>query len=139
MSAFFTKTDNVSRNTGVAFVIVLIFVAAHALTCYFLHYFHIQDGLFLTCLTIAMVFSLIRFYKVPFDVFLGLAFLSCFAGFYLGTEGAKLLDKWVPQWGLWSNVLMTSFVTAVLGTVIIFLVRKNWNVDKKGHQDTLGV
>ena len=41
-----------------------------------------------------MVFALIKFYRASFDVFLGLAFLSCFAGFYIGTEGARAPGCW---------------------------------------------
>lgn len=126
----FEKTEDSKSNFAKANFIVLLFVVAHALTCFFLHDTSVGDGIFLTVLTIGMVYSLIRFYKVPFDVFLGLAFLACFAGFYIGTEGARLLEGWVPGWGIWINVLITSLVTEILGFIIIILVRKSW---KKGQ------
>ena len=75
-----------------------------------------------------MVFALIKFYGATLDVFLGLAFLSCFAGFYIGTEGAGLLERAVPSWGVWINVIVTMVTTGVLGEIIILLVRRNWHV-----------
>ena len=78
-----------------------------------------------------MVYALISFYRASFDVFLGLAFLSCFAGFYIGTEGADLLDRWIPSWGVWVNVIVTMVTTELLGLIIILLIRKNWNADKR--------
>ena len=78
-----------------------------------------------------MVYVLIRFYKASFDVFLGLAFLACFAGFYIGTEGADLLERWIPSWGVWVNVIVTMVTTELLGLIIILLIRKNWNADKR--------
>ena len=66
-----------------------------------------------------------------FDVFLGLAFLACFAGFYIGTEGADLLERWIPSWGVWVNVIVTMVTTELLGLIIILLIRKNWNADKR--------
>jgi uncharacterized protein (DUF697 family) len=126
----FKKTDNSISNFKKANFIVFLFVIAHAVSCYFSHDTDFGDSLILTILTIAMVYSLIRFYGIPFDIFLGIAFLSCFAGFYLGTQGAKLLTVWAPELGVWINVIMTSVVTEVLGLIIIFLVRKGWRSDK---------
>lgn len=111
-------------------LIVLIFVFAHALGCLLFHGTRFGDGIFLTILTISMVYALIRYYKASFDVFLGLAFLSCFAGFYLGTEGAVLLEKAVPTWGVWVNVITTSVTTELIGLIIILLLRKNFNAVK---------
>lgn len=132
MSGFFKKGEDPKKNFGKANLIVLFFVLAHAITCYFLHGTSVGDGIFLTILTIMMVYALIRFYKVPFDVFLGLAFLACFAGFYIGTEGAKLLVKWLPslEGGVWINVIMTSAVTELLGLIIALLIRKSWKKDQ---------
>lgn len=126
MENYFKRTYDTKKNTLKANLIVLLFVLAHALCCYFTHDTKFGDGLILTVLTLAMVYSLIKFYGIPFEVFLGIAFLSCFAGFYLGTEGAKLLQSWAPDLGIWINVIMTSAVTEVLGLIIILLLRKNW-------------
>lgn len=126
---YFKKSDDVKANIWKANLIVLIFVVAHAVTCLLTHNTSFGDGFLLTCLTIAMVFSLIKFYEIPFDVFLGLALLSCFAGFYLGTVGAKFLNSVVPHWGVWVNVLTTSVITELLGLIIILLLRRNWKKD----------
>lgn len=131
MKRFFSRSDNARRDILRANVIVLLFVLAHALVCLFLHETKVGDGIFLTCLTIGMVFALIKFYGATFDVFLGLAFLACFAGFYIGTEGAGLLERWVPSWGVWINVIVTMITTGLLGTVVILLVHKNWHVAGK--------
>ncbi|HIR95047.1 MAG TPA: hypothetical protein IAC05_03295 [Candidatus Coprenecus stercorigallinarum] len=128
MKRFFSRSDNARRDLLTSNFIVLLFVLAHALTCLVLHDTKVGDGIFLTCLTIAMVFALIKFYGATFDVFLGLAFLSCFAGFYIGTEGAGLLERAVPSWGVWINVIVTMVTTGVLGEIIILLVRRNWHV-----------
>ena len=58
-------------------------------------------------------------------------FLACFAGFYIGTEGADLLERWIPSWGVWVNVIVTMVTTELLGLIIILLIRKNWNADKR--------
>lgn len=131
MKRFFSRSDSGRSDLLRANVIVLVFVLAHALVCLALHDTKIGDGIFLTCLTIAMVFVLIQYYKASFDVFLGLSFLSCFAGFYIGTEGAGLLERWVPSWGVWINTIVTMLTTEFLGQVIILLVRKDWHVGGK--------
>lgn len=131
MKRFFLRTGNARSDVLRANVIVLIFVLAHAIVCLALHDTKIGDGIFLTCLTIGMVFALIKFYRASFDVFLGLAFLSCFAGFYIGTEGTGLLEKLVPSWGVWINVIVTMVTTGLLGLVIVLLVRRDWHVGGK--------
>lgn len=128
MKRFFSRSGNAKDDVLKANVIVLLFVLAHAIVCLVLHDTKIGDGLFLTCLTIGMVFALIKYYRASFDVFLGLAFLSCFAGFYIGTEGAGLMEKLVPSWGVWINVLVTMVTTWMLGLVVILLVHKDWHV-----------
>ncbi len=133
MKRFFSILESPGRDFLKSSLIVLVFVFAHALTCLLLHDTKVGDGIFLTCLTIGMVYVLIRFHKASFDVFLGLAFLACFAGFYIGTEGADLLERWIPSWGVWINVIVTSVTTGLLGVAVILLVRRNWNVRKKGR------
>lgn len=134
MKRFFSRSDNAKDDVLRANVIVLLFVLAHAIVCLALHDTKIGDGLFLTCLTIGMVFALIKYYRASFDVFLGLAFLSCFAGFYIGTEGAGLMEKLVPSWGVWINVMVTMVTTWLLGLVIILLVHKDWHVGGNKQQ-----
>ena len=99
MGGIFKRTGNGKRDFGKANLIIFLFALAHALLCYLLHDTSVGDGLFLTILTIAMVFCLIRFYGSPLDVFLGLAFLSCFAGFYFGTSVGDYLHKTFPALG----------------------------------------
>ena len=82
------------------------------------------DGLWLTILTIAMVFCLIRFYGSPFDVFLGLAFMAAFTGYFMGISGARWMYGAKPNWGVWNNVIVTSATTLILGTTILIVVRK---------------
>lgn len=134
MKRFFSLSDRRGGDVLKSNIIVLIFVVAHAVVCLLLHDTKMGDGIILTCLTIGMVYALIRFYKASFDVFLGLAFLSCFAGFYIGTEGAEMLEKTVPSWGVWINVIVTMVTTGILGQVIILLIRRNWHVRKTGRQ-----
>lgn len=108
-------------------LIVLAFALIHAVICFFFRDTSFGDGFLLTCITILMVYSLIQFYNSPFDVFLGIAFLSCFAGFYLGTKGAEILHLWMPDGGVWVHVITTTAVTIILGEIIILLLRKNLN------------
>lgn len=134
MKRFFSMSGDGKEDLLKSNAIVLFFVFAHAVTCLLLHDTKIGDGIFLTLLTIGMVFALIRFYRVSFDVFLGLAFLSCFAGFYIGTEGAGYLERVIPSWGVWINVLVTVVTTELLGLVIILLIRKKWNGEDRERQ-----
>lgn len=112
-------------------VIVWIFVLAHAVTCFFMHDTKVGDGIFLTLLTIAMVFALVKFYRVPFEVFLGLAFLSSFAGFYIEAEGIGYLERLIPSWGVWVNVIVTVLTTEFIGIVVIMLVGRKRHDENK--------
>lgn len=124
MRGFFKRTDNKSLNFFKALLIVLIFSAAHFLFCYLLHDTRFGDELVLTILTVAMIFCVIRFYGSPFDVFLGLAFLGCFAGFFIGTTGAKYIADIIPSRGVLPNMITTFLTTFIIGLVIILVVRK---------------
>jgi len=108
-------------------LIVLAFVLAHAIFCALLHNTAFGDSIVLTILTLAMVFSLIKFYGVSFDIFLGLAFLASFAGFYLGTQGAVFLHAKAPSLGIWINIIMTTIITELLGQVIILLLLRGFS------------
>jgi hypothetical protein len=122
--AFFVRTEDNGQNTAKGFLIIFLFALAHAIVCYLTHGTHLGDGLWLTILTIAMVFCLIRFYGSPFDVFLGLAFMGVFAGYFLGISGAGWLDGIMPSWGVWNNVIVTSVTTLIIGTAVLIVVRK---------------
>ncbi|MCI2082800.1 MAG: hypothetical protein LKK19_01380 [Bacteroidales bacterium] len=111
-------------NTAKGFLIILLFALAHAVTCFLTHGTRLGDGIWLTILTIAMVFCLIRFYHSPFDVFLGLAFMAVFAGYFLGSSGARWMSCAKPGWGIWNNVIVTSVTTILLGTAVLLVVQK---------------
>ena len=46
-------------------------------------------------------------------------------------DGAGLLEKLVPSWGVWINVIVTMVTTGLLGLVIVLLVRRDWHVGGK--------
>ena len=132
MKRFFSFFKNSGRDVLKSNLIVLFFVLVHALFCLLLHDTKVGDGIFLTILTIMMVYALIWFYDAGLDMFLGLAFLSCFVRFYLGTEGAGLLERLIPSWGVWINVITTMVTTELLGLIIILLVRRNSHGGNEG-------
>lgn len=121
---FFVRTADNKLNTVKGFIIIFLFALAHAVICYLTHGTKLSDGLWLTILTLAMVFCLIRFYGSPFDVFLGLAFMAVFAGYFLGISGARWMYGAKPDWGVWNNVIVTSATTLILGTAVLIVVRK---------------
>ncbi|MDD2539304.1 MAG: hypothetical protein WC377_07310 [Bacteroidales bacterium] len=111
--------------TGVTHLIIHSFALAHALACLLLHDTGFGDTFVLTCLTIAMVVVLIRYFDGPVEVIVGLLLLASFAGFFLGTNGARWIQKMLPALpGIWSYVLTTTLVTEFLGWSIFFVVRR---------------
>lgn len=126
----FTRSDDNLKNFGRASIIVLLFAIAHSLVCFLLHDTTIGDGFFLTILTIAMVFCLIKFFRSPFDVFLGMSFLCCFAGYYIGNKWGNYLLLVRPQWGVINNMIVTFFTTIVLGLATILVVGTRSKKDK---------
>jgi uncharacterized protein (DUF697 family) len=111
--------------TGVTHLIIHGFALAHALTCLLLHDTSFGDTFLLTCLTIAMVVILIRYYDGPVDVMVGLLLLSSFAGFFLGTNGARWIQSLFPELKtILTNVLTTTLVTEFLGWALFFVVRR---------------
>jgi hypothetical protein len=72
-----------------------------------------------------MVIWITRIYNVPMEVSAAMALLCCFAGFYLGTSGAKLLSKlWDGLLINYSNVITTFIVTQIIGWSTYLIVRK---------------
>lgn len=116
-------TDN-RLNTAKGFLIILLFALAHAVVCFLTKETRLGDGVWLTVLTIAMVFCLIRFYGSPFDVFLGLAFMAVFAGYFIGMRCGEWMYGLKPSWGVWNNVIVTTVTTAVIGSAVLLVVRK---------------
>ncbi|MDD2594552.1 MAG: hypothetical protein PHD11_01885 [Bacteroidales bacterium] len=124
MGIFFKRSEKWSSNFKKANIIVFLFAIAHVVTCFLLHDTKVGDGFFLTILTIAMIFCLIRFYASPFDVFLGIALLGCFAGFYFGTTMGDYLTSIRPEWGVFNNMIVTFVTTEVLGFATILVIGK---------------
>ncbi|NLA16190.1 MAG: hypothetical protein GX877_06620 [Bacteroidales bacterium] len=101
------------------------FAVAHALACFLLHDTVFGDTFLLTCLTIAMVVILIRVFNGPVEVIVGLLLLSSFAGFFLGTNGARWIQTLFPKLkNILSNVLTTTLVTEIIGWSVFFVVRR---------------
>jgi hypothetical protein len=95
------------------------------LACLFLYNTAIGDAVVLTCLTIAMGVTLVRFYNGPVEVLVGLLLLSSFAGFFLGTNGAILIQRIFPEMEeVYTHVLTTTLVTEFLGWVLFFVLRR---------------
>ncbi len=131
MKRFFSISSLPGGDVLKSNAIVFFFVLAHALVCLVMRDTKTGDGIFLAFLTIAMVYALVRFYRASLDIFLGLAFLTCFSGFYISTEGTSLLERVIPSWGVWANVVVTVLTTELLGLAVILLVRMNRDTGRK--------
>ena len=131
MKRFFSISSLPGGDVLKSNAIVFFFVLAHALVCLVMHDTKTGDGIFLAFLTIAMVYALVRFYRASLDIFLGLAFLTCFSGFYISTEGTSLLERVIPSWGVWANVVVTVLTTELLDLAVILLVRMNRDAGRK--------
>lgn len=106
-------------------LIIHAFALAHALACFFLHNSSLGDSVVLSCLTIAMVITVVRFHGGPIGTLLGLLLLSCMAGFYLGNNGAIWIGQLFPAMPLlYTHVITTALVTEVLGWSLYFVVKK---------------
>jgi hypothetical protein len=103
---------------------VHLFAFIHATVCFLLRYYNLDDGLFLTILTLAMIILLINFFNGTTDVFLSLSLLSILAGFYLGTKGADLISLVIPDFPILTHVFATIIVTEFLGWMVYFILRK---------------
>lgn len=111
--------------TAKTHLIIHAFAVAHALACFFLYNSSIGDAVVLSCLTIAMVITVVRLHSGPMGTLFGLLLLSCMAGFYLGTSGAKWIGQLFPAMPLlYTHVLTTALVTEVLGWSLFFVVKK---------------
>lgn len=119
------KTSGVIKK-DLIFVNFLIhsFAVVHALVCFLLRSAGINDGLSLTILTILMIVLLINYFNGTTDVFLSLSLLSCLAGFYLGTKGAILLGKFLPDNLLLTHMIATFLITEILGWLVYFILRR---------------
>lgn len=105
-------------------LVIHIFALLHALSSAIIAYFGYSDHVLLTAMTVIMLIIITRMYNYPVDVSAALILLSCFAGFYLGTEGAELIRYLVPTAGQVANVISTFVVTEILGWTTFIIVRK---------------
>lgn len=109
-------------------LIIHSFAIAHAITVIFLRQIDIADDIPLTILTVAMIIAVGRVYNFPLDVSAALALLFCFAGFYMGTKGAKIIA--LINNGLlipYANIICTVIVTEILGWTTALITRKHGN------------
>ncbi|MDR0295405.1 MAG: histidine kinase [Prevotellaceae bacterium] len=98
------------------------FAAAHALTAYLLFGTRLGDSAVLTILTVSMILFVARLYDFPVEASLVVAALSCFAGFYLGTQGAELFCHYFPQQARFAPQITTTVVTELLGWTTFLIV-----------------
>lgn len=100
--------------------IIHAFALFHALCALLLRWLAWRDELALTMLTIAMVVYLSRLWRTPMYVALSLAILACFAGYYVGSAGAILLNSF----GIFTYSITTFLVTETLGWVVLLIVKQ---------------
>ncbi len=104
-------------------LIVHLFALAHGLTAIVFHYLGIDDAIPLTILTILLILSITRQYAYPLDISAALALLGCFAGFFLGTNGAIVIGKMfgtLPPHCI--GAITTFVVTELIGWLVYFIV-----------------
>ncbi len=123
-SSVFKSSGDKSSDLIFVNLVVHLFAATHALVCMYLRLKGIDDGIFLTILTLLMIILLINFFNGTTDVFVSLSLLSLLAGFYLGTKGADLFALAFPNSPVLTHVLATIAVTEVLGWMVFFILRK---------------
>jgi LytS/YehU family sensor histidine kinase len=69
-----------------------------------------------------MILFTAHLYDFPVEASLILAALSCFAGFYLGTEGAQLFSRTFPNHSSFAPQVTTTVVTELLGWTTFLIV-----------------
>ncbi|GAB1375166.1 hypothetical protein MASR1M46_20640 [Bacteroidales bacterium] len=118
--------SNGDKRRDILFVHLTIhlFALIHSFLCFILRLNNIDDGIFLTILTLLMILTLINFFNGTTDVFVSLSLLSLLAGFYLGTKGADLIGLIIPNSQILTHVLATFLVTEFLGWLVFFVLRK---------------
>ena len=126
-TSVFKTNGNVKRDLRFLYITINLFAFIHAAVCFILLSLNLDDGLFLTILTIAMIVILIYFFNGTTDVFLSLSLLSILAGFYMGTKGADLIYILLPGYSILTHVIATIVVTEILGWSVYFILRKRAN------------
>lgn len=123
-SSVFKSTGEKNRDFIIVNIIVHVFAITHALVCFILRSNGVDDGIFLTILTLLMIIILINFFNGTIDVFVSLSLLSLLAGFYIGTKGADVIAILIPENEVITHVLATFAVTEILGWMVFFILRK---------------
>ncbi|MCI1780174.1 MAG: hypothetical protein LKI53_09505 [Bacteroidales bacterium] len=111
--------------TGKAAIIINVFAILHAVTTYLLHMAEISDDLALSILTITMLYLIARLYYFPADVTAAIILIFCFAGFFLGTQGAKILMASGSEFIIkYDHSISTFAVSQLLGWTMLFIVTR---------------
>lgn len=104
-------------------LLIHVFALAHALTALLLWSTAFGDEIPLTILTIVMIIAIGGLYHSPLEVSAAMALLGCFAGFYLGTEGHKLIESLTLLSGNYASAITTLAVTEILGWVTFTVLK----------------
>jgi len=107
-----------------AHLVVHGFALAHAVLAAIVLSQQSDPGVLLTILTIAMIVVLALLNDYPLDVTTALALISCFAGFFLGTIGAKWIVALFSTSPEVSQIITTVIITELLGWTTYFIVRR---------------
>lgn len=109
----------------VAHVVIHGFAVAHAALAAIVISQHSDPGVFLTILTIAMIIVITRLNDYPLDVTTAVALISCFAGFFLGTAGARWISDLFSVSARYSQIITTVLVTELLGWSTFLIVKRS--------------
>lgn len=104
-----------TKNKYIVKILIHSFAVFHAVSSYVLQSLGQQDAILLTALTIGMIVLIATHFDFPLEVTFALALLNSFAGFYLGTVGAVLLQDYISLSPMCSNVITTFMTTEILG------------------------
>jgi hypothetical protein len=113
-----------SNPNRTAHVIIHGFAIAHAVLAAAITSQQSDPGIYLTILTISMIVLLALMNDYPLDVTTALTLISCFAGFFLGTVGAKWVLFLLPVTDMSAQIITTTLVTELLGWITYFIVRR---------------
>lgn len=105
--------------------IIHLFALAHIISSFAMGAWGLSDEVVLSLLTISMIVVVTQIYKLPLEVSAALAVLCCFAGYYLGTLGARLLNASKVDFLInYSSEITTFVVTEILGWAATLIAAK---------------
>ncbi|MBQ8100357.1 MAG: hypothetical protein IJV55_00525 [Paludibacteraceae bacterium] len=106
-------------------LLIHLFALAHGLVVVLFYQLGWTDEIALTCLTILMIMLVTRTYRFPLDLSAVMALLFCFAGFFMGTHGARLLRPLAESVSpVLANVICTVGITEVIGWATWFIASR---------------